>query len=67
MAAIEPALLDRIAVFGGLSRQTVDRLAGRTPYRPTLEDRRRVILSHFEALMEQEDPKHALHKLRTFT
>ena len=49
-------------------RQTADRLAGREPYQPTLEDRRDVILSHFRLLMQQEDDaSFALHKLRTFT
>jgi nifR3 family TIM-barrel protein len=48
-------------------RQIVDRMAARRPYEPTLEDRRRLILSHFRLLMEQEEPKLALHKLRTFT
>jgi len=48
-------------------RQIADRLAGRTPYEPTLEDRRQVILDHFHLLVRQEEPKRALHKLRTFT
>jgi len=49
-------------------RQTVDRIAGRDPVQPGLEDRRDLILQHFHLLMKQEeDPKFALHKLRTFT
>ncbi len=48
-------------------RQAADLLAGRTPYEPTLDDRRDVILIHFRLLLEQEEPKFALHKLRTFT
>ena len=49
-------------------RQIVDLRAGRTPYEPTMGDRRDVIVAHFRMLMEQEDdPKFALHKLRTFT
>jgi nifR3 family TIM-barrel protein len=48
-------------------RQTVDRLAGRPHYEPTLQDRRRLIRTHFELLTEQEETKLALHKLRTFT
>jgi nifR3 family TIM-barrel protein len=48
-------------------RQTSDLLAGREPYRPTHADRRDVILTHFRMLMEQEEGKFALHKLRTFT
>ncbi|MEM6793933.1 MAG: tRNA dihydrouridine synthase DusB [Acidobacteriota bacterium] len=34
---------------------------------PTLEDRRRLIVGHFEALIEREDEAYALHKMRTFT
>ncbi len=49
-------------------RQIGDLLDGRTPYLPTTDDRRDVILSHFELLMKQEaDPVLVLHKLRTFT
>jgi len=49
-------------------RQIQDLRAGREPYEPTMDDRRDVILSHFRLLMDQEDdPKFALHKLRTFT
>lgn len=39
---------------------------GRLP-EPTLEDRRRLITDHFETLLERDDPKTALHKMRTFT
>ena len=48
-------------------RQIADELAGRPRYQPTLEDRRDLILTHFRLLSEQEQPKFALHKLRTFT
>ena len=49
-------------------RQITDLMAGRTPVEPTLEDRRRLILRHFRLLVRQEtDPKHVMHKLRTFT
>ena len=48
-------------------RQVADRLAGREPYQPTMQDRRDVILAHFRLLMDQEDARMALHKLRTFT
>ena len=47
--------------------QTADLLAGRTPVEPTLEDRRRLILDHFRRVVEQEDERFALHKLRIFT
>ncbi len=48
-------------------RQTADLLAGRRPWEPTLDDRRRLILTHFRMLQEQERGMHAIHKLRTFT
>jgi tRNA-dihydrouridine synthase B len=49
-------------------RQIADLRAGREPFVPTMEDRRDVILTHFRLLLEQEDdPKFAIHKLRTFT
>ena len=48
-------------------RQIADELAGRPRYEPILEDRRELILTHFRLLTEQEEPKFALHKLRTFT
>jgi len=48
-------------------RQIADELAGRPRYEPLLEDRRDLILAHFGLLTEQEEPKFALHKLRTFT
>jgi len=49
-------------------RQIVERMNGREPAEPTLEDRRRLILDHFRLLAEQEDDrKLILHKLRTFT
>jgi len=48
-------------------RQAVDLMAGRKPYEPVLEDRRDLILDHFRLLVEQEDDKRSLHKLRTFT
>lgn len=34
---------------------------------PTLGDRRRLILGHFDSVLAREQPKHSLHKLRTFT
>ncbi len=48
-------------------RQAADLLAGRTPREPSLDDRRDVILSHFRMLLDEEEPRFALHKLRTFT
>lgn len=48
--------------------QIAARLRGDAAVEPTLEDRRALILAHFELLMRQEDDtKFALHKLRTFT
>ncbi len=34
---------------------------------PGLEDRRRLILDHFQTLVDREEPSFALHKMRTFT
>jgi nifR3 family TIM-barrel protein len=48
-------------------RQVVDSFEGRTPYEPTLDDRRRVIEQHFRMLVDEEPTVFALHKLRTFT
>jgi nifR3 family TIM-barrel protein len=48
-------------------RQIADRLNGSEPYAPTLRDRRNLMLEHFRLITEQEEPKLALHKLRTFT
>ena len=48
-------------------RQTREILAGREPSRPSIDERRALILEHFRLLTEQEEPKFALHKLRTFT
>jgi nifR3 family TIM-barrel protein len=43
-------------------RQAADLMAGREPYRPTLADRREVILGHFRLVMEQEDATFALRR-----
>jgi len=48
-------------------RQTAALLSGGRAVEPTLDDRRQLILGHFRMLLEQEEPKHALHKMRTFT
>ena len=42
-------------------------LAGAEVTEPSLEDRRDLVLAHFDTLMSRDDPTHALHKLRTFT
>lgn len=34
---------------------------------PSLEDRRELVLAHFDTLLERDESKHVLHKLRTFT
>jgi nifR3 family TIM-barrel protein len=47
--------------------QTRDLLSGCEPARPSIEERRELIVAHFRLLTEQEEPKFALHKLRTFT
>jgi tRNA-dihydrouridine synthase B len=49
-------------------RQIADRLAGRAEREATLEERRDLMLAHFEAIeATAHDPKEALHKLRTMT
>ena len=48
-------------------RQIEDLLAGRTPYEPSVADRRDVIRAHFRMVTAEEEPVFALHKLRTFT
>ncbi len=48
-------------------RQTADSFSGLTVSEPTLEDRRDLILSHFQMVADREQGKFALHKLRKFT
>lgn len=53
-------------------RQTAACVSGADPeaveaLRPTIEDRRALILHHFRRLRDHEEEKHALHKMRTFT
>ncbi len=48
-------------------QQIAARLSGGRIPEPTHEDRRRLIQDHFRAVIEREDRKSALHKLRTFT
>ncbi len=47
--------------------QIAARLSGGQKAEPTLGQRRDLILDHFRAVIDREEPKHALHKLRTFT
>jgi nifR3 family TIM-barrel protein len=64
----DAAMIGRASMMNPwIYRQIADRLAGRQAYEPTLNDRRNVILSHFQLLLQQEDNSMALHKLRTFT
>ena len=48
-------------------RQIAARLSGGRIPEPTLEDRHRLIQEHFRTVIAREDPKIALHKVRTFT
>jgi nifR3 family TIM-barrel protein len=48
-------------------RQAEALMQGRDPVQPTLEERRDLILRHFDLLIRQEEPRVVLHKLRTFT
>jgi len=49
-------------------RQIADRMAGRPASEASLEERRDLMLAHFEAIEgAAADPREALHKLRTMT
>ena len=49
-------------------RQIADRMAGRPAREASLEERRDLMLAHFDAIeAAAHDPKEALHKLRTMT
>jgi tRNA-dihydrouridine synthase B len=48
-------------------RQTAALLSGGTVAPPTLDERRALVLDHFQALLTRETAPQALHKLRTFT
>jgi len=48
-------------------RHANDLLHGRTPRTVSLDERKGAILDHFRMVVEEEDPKTALHKFRTFT
>lgn len=47
-------------------RQVADLLAGRPPYQPTLQERFDVIRWHLAQVLNREDEKTSLHKLKTF-
>ncbi len=48
-------------------RQIAARLEGSTVTEPTLEDRRHLMLAHFEAVLKRDEPAMAMHKVRSFT
>jgi tRNA-dihydrouridine synthase B len=48
-------------------RQSAAALAGKSSPDATLEERHRLITTHFAAVVEREDERSALHKLRKFT
>jgi len=48
-------------------QQIAARLSGGSIPEPTLESRRQLIVEHFRTVIAREDPKTALHKVRTFT
>ena len=50
-----------------LFRQIAARMGHARFHEPTLEDRRRLILDHFDTVIARDDAKLALHKMRTFT
>jgi tRNA-dihydrouridine synthase B len=48
-------------------RQAAARLSGGELPEPSLDERSRLVLDHFRAILAREPAGHALHKLRTFT
>ncbi len=48
-------------------RQAADLLAGREPREATLEERRDLMLHHFDQIEAKAEPREVLHKLRTMT
>jgi tRNA-dihydrouridine synthase B len=48
-------------------RQAAELLAGQPPTEPTLAERRDIIVWHFQQVLERDDERTALHRLRTFT
>ena len=48
-------------------RQIAERLRGDQSSEPTLSDRRKIILGHFEMVAAREPSNYALHKLKKFT
>jgi tRNA-dihydrouridine synthase B len=48
-------------------RQAADLLAGRAPREATLEERRDLMLHHFDQIEAKAEPREVLHKLRTMT
>lgn len=48
-------------------RQADELLAGRLPAEPALSERRDIIVWHFRQVLDRDDERTALHRLRTFT
>jgi tRNA-dihydrouridine synthase B len=48
-------------------RQAADLLAGRAPREATLDERRDLMLHHFDQIEAKAEPREVLHKLRTMT
>jgi nifR3 family TIM-barrel protein len=48
-------------------RQAAELLAGQLPTEPTLTERRDIIVWHFRQVLDRDDERTALHRLRTFT
>lgn len=66
--ACDAVMIGRAAVMNPwIFRQIATLRAGGAPSRPTLEERRSLILCHFNLLRESEEDRLALHKIRTFT
>jgi len=62
------AMIGRAALTNPwIFRQAASLLAGSAATDPTLAERHGLVTTHFRDVLEREDPRTALHKLRTFT
>lgn len=73
LAMLEQTGCDAVMIGRGATRnpwifrQVEARLSGGEVREPTLADRRDLVLTHFRWVIEREDERFALHKLRKFT
>ncbi len=68
MTGCDGVMIGRAAVKNPwIFRQIAALRSGASPQEPTIEERRNLILYHFNLLARQEEERFALHKVRTFT